>query len=167
MIIKQHYWYLIFLIKFKVLIRAKYISSSTWLCYFCIPLDLYIIAWVYLECRIIRPTMNATDLRVVPLSDTVQDQESLYCSLLASWCINQKNQGGSEQMRKLMMNLLIFVIGNTSSGGYSIITLSQIDQNFPLACTCLIFGALSPPSNMQNFTSSPPLPPVISWYKCY
>ena len=79
------------------------------------------------------------------------------------WCISQKNQVGLEQMLKLLLNFLIFLMVNTfhGGGGHSIVTLSSNDQNSSLICICSILVALSSPLKVQNFKPTP-LPTSIN-----
>ena len=79
-IIKQHYWYLIFLIKFNYLM-----GTDIFLIVFDFSIFLHLHICVLLhgyfpQCRISCQSMIATDSRVVMviLSDTAQDQESIY-----------------------------------------------------------------------------------------
>ena len=123
------------------------------------------------QCRFSQPTAKG-NWPTSSYSKWYQEPTSLPTR---KWRISQKNQYGFEQMLKLLMNLLIFLMGNTFScvcvcvcvcvcgggrgGGASNYMLSPNGQNFSLVRTCSILVVISLPLDIQNFTST--LPP--SW----
>ena len=129
------------------------------------PLYLYYIAWMFPQCKFNQQTAKGS----WPTSDNSKRYwlRPRVGVVTRRCCISQKNQAGFEQMLNCLMNLLIFLMGNTFSWRrHSINTLPPDEQNSSLLSTYSILVALSHPSKGQNFTSIP-LTSSNQLHKCH
>ena len=128
------------------------------------PLYLYYIAWMFPQCKFNQQTAKGS----WPTSDNSKRYwlRPRVGVVTRSCCISQKNQAGFEQMLNCLMNLLIFLMGNTFSWRRHSINTPPDEQNSSLLSTYSILVALSHPSKGQNFTSIP-LTSSNQLHKCH